>query len=171
MLLLIAVLAVVSAAFLLFRFSRQREIGSYHQLNSDVPPPNARPLFAPTDDELCREIAEKKARSIARREYRAKAEARAAVDKCLLAWRDSPDSIHTAELLRETAEHGIEGDFARAAGEIVKTFRSSGIQGVTSSGDLAALLDSHYRLLPAAERSSGELFWLKEEIARLSEHS
>jgi hypothetical protein len=29
-------------------------------------------------------------------------------------------------------------------------------------------MDSHYRLLPQAERSSGSLFWLKQEIAELN---
>lgn len=167
MLVLFAILAVASAAFLLFRYSRW-QMTDVHQPRSlaDAPPPNARPLFAPTDDELRRETEENAARRIARREYRARADVRAKVDAALARWRTSSDGTSAAELLRVTAENGLESDFSRAAEEIVRIFRTTGVAGL-SAPNLAELLDSHCRILPAAKRSSGDLFWLREEIASL----
>ncbi|MFT3742941.1 MAG: hypothetical protein QM785_01480 [Pyrinomonadaceae bacterium] len=169
MLLLIAVLATLSAAFLLFRYAKRRDPELPVQQTISIEPPlNARPLFEPTDEELRRESEEKAARAIARREYRAKAKAREAVDSALNDWRTDRTSKTAAELLRVATESRLEGAFSRAANEIIEDFRLSRFTGITES-DLAALLDSHLRLLPAEERSSGELFWLKQEIADLAE--
>ncbi|MGB7202593.1 MAG: hypothetical protein WBD16_10030 [Pyrinomonadaceae bacterium] len=169
MLLLIAVLAFLSAAFLLFRFTRRHDPGFSAQNTIPLEPPlNARPLFAPSEDELRREETRTLARKIARREYRAKAAARATIDEALSNWRSVSDLKNTSELLRVSAEAGQIGDFSRAANEIIEVFRKSGIDGLTR-GDLAALLDSHYRLLPSGEQASGELFWLREEIAKLAQ--
>ncbi len=171
MLVLFGVLAVASAALLLFRYFRWQNMGNESPRSlPDDPPSNARPLFAPTDSELRLETEAKAARRIARREYKARAKERVKVDEALVNWRSAPAGTHAAELLRVTAEHGLDGDFSRAATEVVKVFRTTGIAGL-SAPDLAALLDSHYRLLPPSERSSGELFWLKEEIARLAARS
>ena len=162
---------MASAVLLLFRYFRWQKMGNgLPRSFPDDPPPNARPLFAPTDDELRLETEAKAARSIARREYRARADARARVDDALANWRSVGNVKSAAELLRLTVEDGLEGDFTRAAGEIIRVFRASGVIGL-SAPDLAALLDSLYRLLPAAERSSGEFFWLKEEIAALASES
>ena len=73
-----------------------------------------------------------------------------------------------SELLHIAATNGLEGAFSRAANEIIEDFRSSRLLGIAES-DLAALLDSPLRLLPAKDRSSGELFWLKQEIVGLRE--
>lgn len=171
MLVLFGVLAVASAVLLLFRYSRWQNAGNELPRSfPDDPPANARPLFAPTDEELRLETEAKAARFIARREYKARAKLRVKVDEALANWRVAKDGKGAAQLLRVTAEHGLEGDFSRAADEIIHAFRASGVDGLDAK-DLAALLDSHYRLLPAAERSSGELFWLKNEIGRLAEHS
>ncbi|CAN5527264.1 hypothetical protein BH10ACI2_BH10ACI2_25180 [soil metagenome] len=167
MLLIIAVLATLSAAFLLFRFTRRpdSELSNTHFFPSE-PPPNARPLFEPSRDELKLEADTRLAKHIARREYRAKAAAREAVDRAVTGWRKERDGGHAAELLRVTAESGLDGDFSRASGEIIATFRGDGIAGLTSGG-LAALLDSHMRLLSTSERGNGEIFWLKQEVAKL----
>ena len=170
MLLLIAVLASLSAAYLLFRYAKRSPELPVHRTISTEPPLNARPLFAPTDEELSRETDEKAARAIARLEYRAKAKARESVDAALLDWRAERNVRTASELLYIAATNGLEGAFSRAANEIVEDFRASRFTGLAES-DLAALLDSHVRLLPAEERSSGELFWLKQEISKLSESS
>ncbi len=133
---------------------------------SNEPPVNARPLFAPSADELRREAGQAAARAIAKREYLAKAEARTAIDEALARWRDKPDGKHAAELLRVTAENGLDGDFTRAAREIIEYSKKPGISGLAST-DLADLLSSHIQLLSTLERGSGEVFWLKQEIARL----
>jgi len=167
MLFIIAVLAFLSAAFLLFRYSRRQAPELTRQIpNYLEPPPNARPLFAPSNEDLRREADLENARLIAKREYLAKAESRAAVDDALANWRSTHSRASAAELLRVTSENGLEGDFSRAANEILTEFRASRIAGLTSD-DLAVLLDSHSQLLSSMERGSGELFWLKQEIAKL----
>jgi hypothetical protein len=47
--------------------------------------------------------------------------------------------------------------------------KRSGEQGASplSRVDAAALVDSHMRLLPQEERSSGALFWLREEVTKM----
>lgn len=167
MLFTIAVLAFLSAAFLLLRFTKRRPEMSAQQSISSLPPVNARPLFAPSDEDLRHETDAKAARAIARREYRANAKSREAVDTSLATWRSARNARAAAELLRVSAASGLEGAFSRAANEILEDYRVSRFAGITES-DLAALLDSHIRLLPAEERSSGELFWLKQEIADLA---
>jgi len=169
MLLLIAVLAIMSAAFLLFRFTRRQSPQVQIPFSVD-PPPNARPLFEPTDEDLRREDEIENARFIAKREYYARASSRAKVDKALQNWRDAPNANAAAELLRITAGDGLEGDFSRAANEIVSAFHSNRIDGLTGRG-LAALLDSHLRLLRVGTDDSGELFWLRQEIAQLNEEN
>ena len=83
-----------------------------------------------------------------------------------MAWRTSPTRQNTADLLKEAAEIGDAYLFSEVSEEIIKVFNEQGVGGL-SPGELAALIDSHCRLLPQAERSSGALFWLKEETARL----
>ena len=167
MLITIAVLAILSAAFLLFRLSRRHdpELLPRHSVSTD-PPINARPLFEPSAKELKLEADQKAARSIAKREYRAKADARNAVDGALAVWRAQPNGSNAAELLRVTAENGLDGDLSRAAEEILVVFRERRIDGFTNS-DLAALLDSHIGLASVSERGSGAIFWLKQEVAKL----
>lgn len=165
--LLIAVLAFLSAALLLFWFSKRQtpKISQNDRFQFDLP--NPRPLFAPTEQDLKRERDEAKAIKIARREYLAKKEARAIVDEILLKWRERPSANNTVQLLRAAAESGLEGDLTRAADEIINLFRKSGIDGV-SAISLAALIDSHIHLLSDTERSSGAVFWLKQEVAKLN---
>ncbi len=167
MLTIIAVLAILSATYVLFRLTRRHdpELPQYN-FNYDEPPPNARPLFAPTREELQLEAETNAARALARREYRAKAGARAAVDAALLKWRAMPDRNNAAELLGVAAGNGLEGDFSRAASEIIEQFHGPGIDGLANN-DLAALLDSHIRLVSDQERASGAMFWLKQEAAKL----
>ena len=167
MILLFAVLAILSAAFLLSRYSRRQDPELFEPpFNSLEPPPNARPLFAPSNEELRREADENAARAIARREYRAQAGSRAKVDAALEQWRTFRDAKSTGVLLRVTAESGLEGDLTRAAGEIIEQFHGSGIDGL-SNNDLAALLDSHIGLVSDTERASGAMFWLKQEATKL----
>jgi hypothetical protein len=167
MLLLIAVLAFLSAAYMLFRLTRQHhpELSEPNTLLNE-PPLNARPLFAPTDDELRREADEDQARVIAKREYAARARSRAAIDDALSAWRSAPEISNAAQLLNVAVEHGLDDDFSRAAHEVIGHFHASGIAGLTRD-DLADLLESHIRLLSPQERISGAIFWLKQEVADL----
>lgn len=165
MTLLIAVLAILSAAFLLFRYSRRHGSLLSDQTNY-LQEPHGRPLFEPTEDELRHDAAQEQARLIAKRDYMARADARELVERAVAVWRTDHDAKSAAELLRVTAESGLDGDFAKAAGEIIEQFHGPGIDGLTND-DLAALLDSHIGLLSMSERGSGSIFWLKQEVARL----
>ena len=158
----------MSAAFLLFRSTKRQDPTDPSRIPVSLDPPsNARPLFAPTNNELRRESEIENARVIAKREYFARASSRAKVDDALVSWRASKSARSAAELLRISAGDGLEGDFFRAANEIVSEFNSNGIDGLRAR-DLAALLDSHLRLQAAGSNNSGELFLLRQEIARLN---
>jgi hypothetical protein len=171
MLVILAVLAFLSAAFLLFRFSRRHDPELKDQFPVAFEPPlNARALFAPSDSDLKKAEIKREARSIARREYHARVQDRERVDAALAAWHTNRDRKTAADLLAATAEHGLDGDFTRAANEVIKTFRDPGISGLRDN-DLAALIDSHIRLLSNSERSSGAIFWLKQEVAKLRPES
>ena len=84
-----------------------------------------------------------------------------------MAWSLTPNLQNTIELLSLAAQYGKADVFSDTADEIITTFRKNGITGL-SARQLAKLLESHYRLLPATEQSSGELFLLKQDIAELA---
>ena len=167
MLILIAVLALLSAAYLFARYARRQAypLPRHNTVLSEAPM-GTRPLFEPSAAELRSEELENDARAIARREYSARAEARAMVDHAIREWRESPSAGSASRLLEVTAVSGLSGDFARAAEEILQVYRESGITRLDDS-DMAALLDSHLRLIPASNRDAGALFSLQQEIARL----
>jgi hypothetical protein len=73
-------------------------------------------------------------------------------------------------MLSLAAQQGKADVFADTASEIIRLFQRDGIEGLSASG-LAELLESHYRLLPAAERSSGEIFLLKQIVAEFTAES
>jgi hypothetical protein len=170
MLYLLAVLALVAAAALLVRRVNRHciEPSNTNSVNS-LPPAGYRPLFEPTEDEL-REYRQEQLDSEAAREHELAEQARASREadmrRLLVAWRTSPNRSDTISLLEMGADMGDPDTFAEVSEEIIRVFNENGIGGL-SPAELAALIDSHWRLLPQAERSSGALFWLKEETARL----
>jgi hypothetical protein len=166
MLLLIAVLAILATGFLLHTFVRRQNRSLSAPVVRDLQSTELRPLFLPDEAQLKSEAAAAQAREIARREYSASAERIARVDEALANWRRNRDKATAIAILGVTAADGRDGDFARAANEIIKVFRESGVPGLTSKG-LSMVIDSHIRLLPPVERASGAVFWLKEEVARL----
>jgi hypothetical protein len=160
-LLLIAVLAVLSAAFLIWAVRRNdRALPASSRRISETT--DLRPLFEPSREEL----REEEAREIARREVSARAEKRAKIDASLQEWRNSRSVSKATELLAVTAESGDARDFSRAAEEIIQEFERDSFTLVAPT-EVADLLESHRLLLPVTERSSGRLFWLKEEVAKL----
>lgn len=170
MLFLFAVLATVSAAVLLIaHLIRQNNNPVKDNEISELPPPRLRPLFEPTADEI-RAFESEEAEAL-------HAETRAATTRIISVqatifgrqfalWSAAPTKQATGELLRVTVELGDAIAFAMVSFEIIRVFREGRISGLTAD-DLAALLDSHYRLLPAGASGTGELFRLKQEIAEL----
>lgn len=174
MLSIFAVLATLSAAVLLVSYLiRHSKLPVNTDPVRELPPVNARPLFAPTDEELRAELktvemvkhAEAQAEADAGRR-RAEDQKLAEINKKLSAFALAPTRQDAISLIAAAADHGEAAEYSRIASEIIRIFGEGGLNGLTHS-DLAALLDSHYRLLPAMARSSGELFWLKKEIAAL----
>jgi hypothetical protein len=171
MLLLLVLLAAVSAAILLIRYLKRQDVRSLEaNSNYDLPAENFRPLFAPTDDDL-RAFEKEEAANAAADERRAieriDAERETDVRRLHVAWRAMPSRQNTVDLLVAAAHTGDADLFSDVSRELLKVFGETGIGGL-SPMDMAELLNSHYRLLPQAERSSGALFWLKQEIAELN---
>jgi len=164
---LILSVAVFAIAFLLQLYFRRQTRSLPEPPARNLETTHLRPLFEPSHEDLKRQADEAGAREIARREYQRSAKVAARVDAAVNAWRLARDRSSAIELMRVASESGREGDLARAAREIIEFYRGSGIPGLTSDR-LAILIDSHIKLLPAQERSSGDVFWLKEEVARLS---
>ena len=170
MLLLIAVLAVISAAVLLVYYVKRQDRDLIEDNPSyNLSAENFRPLFAPTDEEM-REFEREES---AKREVAARAEAEMAeaakkdeIRRLQIEWKAFPDKQKTIELLYAASQTGDADVFCDASEQILQVFRETGIGGLSPDG-LAELLDSHYRLLPQAERSSGAVFRLKQEIAEL----
>lgn len=162
--------AGISLAILLKKLSNQRPLADNDpkvRLDAET----YRPLFAPTDEDLRLAEAEEREQLTAKHEE----------DECLkikerLAklevrhrnWSKSPNRAATAELLRD-APHAYAGDaFADLCEEISNTFRDGKLTDV-SPKDLAALLESHFWLLPAEQRTPGASFRIKEIVASLNQ--
>ena len=167
MLLLIAVLATLSAAFLTGYFIRRRA----PQVTAQVPlqvsdKTHWHPLFEPSIEDLKREERDRKAAESARSELIVSAERRARITAAIGEWRGSCTITSTCDLLQAVVENGNANDLSQIVKEILDVFYETGIRGLTTS-DLAALIDSHCRLVSATDRASGALFWLKQEVAEL----
>ena len=168
-LLTLSILISLLAASGMIAFSRRR-----HPLLEDNPPknlpdPEFRPLFEPDAEEL-RAAKREKDSEIAVAEA---AESQAKLDARIndLAafrdrWRTAPARSNTIELLYLASQSERGTIYAEVAGEIVKLWKNGQIAGL-SADDLSQLLESHYWLLPAQERTSGVIFSVKEEIASL----
>ena len=174
MLLLIAVLACIAAAFLLVRYTNRQSLPSSETNRyKNLEPETFRPLFEPTAADMRAYEHEEAEREAARERALADAvrvEQETRLQRLISAWRTSPDRQNTIDLLVRASEMNEADMFAEVAEEIIRNFNEQGIGGL-SPGELAALLDSHCRLLPQAERGSGALFWVKEEIANLRSRS
>ena len=81
-------------------------------------------------------------------------------------WRVSPDKKATAGILFAASELGHAKIYGEIAESVIKIWREDKIENL-SARDLADLLDSHFRILPQQERTSGAIFWLREEIENL----
>jgi hypothetical protein len=171
MLLLLALLAALSAAILLLRYVKRQDARSLEaNQNYNLSAEMYRPLFAPTDEEMFALEREEAARIEAEERPHAEQEEvakHAEVWRLRTEWRAIPNRQNTADLLFLASQTSDAEVFSDVSSEILKVFRETGIGGL-SPNELAELLDSHYRLLPQPERSSGALFWLKQEIAGLA---
>lgn len=172
MLIAVGASAVLGLSFYLKR--RTKKLQAKNQALFNPPSPSEyRGLFAPTDEELRQIEREKlaaeqaKEAEILRQESEEKL---AAITNFKNAWLVQPDRKNTIELLRRAAESASSEKFSEIASAIVELWREGKIKDLPAR-DLADLLDSHLRILPQQERTSGALFWLKEEIAEMRRKS
>jgi len=170
MLILFTILVVLSAVAALAIFAKRRKSPSLEQNppnNLSAPP--YRSLFEPTDDELRAQTREEKAQLDAKKAAEARrilVEKAEKVSEFEKTWSTSPDRKRTIELLFLASESESAKIFSDISENVIKLWRENRIENLTAR-DLADLLDSHFRILPQQERTSGKLFWLKEEIQRL----
>jgi len=170
MLYLFTILVVLSAGSLLAIYVRRRNSNLLEQ----NPPKNLaaesfRPLFEPTEDELRACEREEKAQAAAKKAEAARqilVEKAEKVSEFEKVWSAAPDRKRTIELLFLASESESAKIFSEISENVIKLWRENRIENLTAR-DLADLLDSHFRLLPQQERTSGALFRLKEEIGKL----
>lgn len=170
MLILFTILVVLSAVAVFAVYAKRRNSNLLEQNPpKNLEAPHYRPLFAPTEDEIrafAREEklrAEAKVAEDARRILVEKAEKASEFEKD---WALTPDRKKTIELLFLAAASENAKIFSEISENVIKLWRENRIENLTAQ-DLADLLDSHFRILPQQERTSGALFWLREEIERL----
>ena len=170
MLIFFTLLVVISAVAMLAISAKRR-----NSLPLEQNPPknfeaeNFRPLFQPTEEELRAFERQEKSNLEAEKAEEAR---RILVRKTKKAfefektWRVLPDRKKTIELLFLACESESSKTFSEISENIIKLWRENRIENLTAQ-NLAELLDSHFRTLPQQERTSGVLFWLREEIERL----
>lgn len=172
MLILFTILVVLSAAVAIPLLLKSRK-PNFSENPRQLEPPPFRSLFEPDEEELRALEQAEKARIIA--EQTAK-ERRIFVQKQERArefqnlWRSSPDKKNTIELIRLAAETDSGEFFSEIAESVIQLWRAKKIHDF-SGEDLASILESHLRLLPSEEKTSGVAFWLKREIAGLRAES
>jgi hypothetical protein len=170
----IAVGLLVAFGFSFYLRSRQLSAPEEQRLNLYPPGPEAyRPLFAPSESDLLaferadekvkQEHAQEEKRRAAEKEFAAKTKHTCAL---FTDWAKAPDSKRLGGFLQAAAETQSAEFFSEISTNVIQIWHDKKIAGLTAA-DLAALLDSHLRLLPQQEIASGVLFWLKQEIAAL----
>ena len=85
-------------------------------------------------------------------------------------WLSEPNTRNTVELFRLVAESESAKTFSKVAESVLKVWDDKKLVDLTAN-DLANLIESHLRILPPQERTSGKLFWLRQEIQSLSTKS
>ena len=170
MLIFYTILVVLSAVAVLAILAKRRNSKLLeHHPPKNFEAENFRPLFAPTDDELRAAAREEKARAEAKKADEARQiliEKAEKATEFARAWLLAPDRKKTIELFFLASESESAETFSEISENVIKLWRENRIENLTAQ-DLADLLDSHFRILPQQERTSGTLFWLKEEIQAL----
>lgn len=169
MLILLTIFAVLLAVSILVFAKRRTSYLLQERPQRNLPAPEFRPLFEPGPEELrAVEAEEQQEREAAEREeLKLERERKLAELEALRpTWRSGPMRKNTIELLYLASQSERGMIYAEIAGEIIKVWKNGQIENL-SADDLSQLLESHFWLLPAEERTSGVSFSLREEIAGL----
>lgn len=162
------VLVVGASAAIGFYVKRQQVVKSLNENNhnqiNELPP--YRSLFEPDEEELRALEREEKLKLEAKKVEDARqvlAEKIERVHKFQVVWLSEPNKRNTVELLRLASESESAQIFSEMAESVLKVWDDKKLVDLTAN-DLANLIESHLRILPPQERTSGKLFWLKQEI-------
>lgn len=170
MVITVGVSAVLGFSFYLRRRTKRLQSENQHQFNKTN---NYRPLFAPTDEEISAFELEESLKAEAKKKDEARqlsTKKTENVRQFRKVWLNEPNKGNTIELLRLASESKSAQYFSETAENIIEFWNDRKIKNLTAE-DLADLLDSHFRTLPQQERSSGALFWLKQEITSIRRKS
>jgi len=174
MLILFIILAAFSAVIPLALFAKRRKAHLLERNNpKNLNAETFRPLFAPTDEDIRAFKREENEKLLAEEREETRRLAEEKIEKVYEQeknWRVSPDKKATAGLLFAASELGNAKIYGEIAENVIKIWREDKIENL-SARDLAELLDSHFRILPQQERTSGALFWLREEVKNLRSKS
>lgn len=128
-----------------------------------------RPLFEPGPEELRAAEREEEMKIEDAKQEEAKQERDrqlAGLDALRKTWGAEPSRKNTIELLFIASQSESGMIYGEIANEIIRVWKNGQIADL-SADDLSQLLESHFWLLPAQERTSGVSFSLKQEIAGL----
>jgi hypothetical protein len=171
MLFALTIFVVIVAAIAVAFAARSRRRTEY--LTGD--PPKAldasrfRPLFAPSDEDLLADEQEKQAVFDAQRveeERLARQKKLAKFDEFRQTWRESIQRANTLELFRLAADLQSAESYLETVTAVLHE-RSTGRMADVSDRDLADIIESHFWLLPANERTPGVAFTIDREVAAL----
>lgn len=138
-----------------------------HKEINELPP--YRSLFEPSEEELRALEREEKLKLEAKKEADARQvleEKTQKVKAFRQIWQNETNKRNTVEILRLASLSESAETFSESAEDVVNAWRNKKLTGLNAE-DLADLLDSHLRILTQQERTSGKLFWLKQEIMSL----
>ena len=158
---------VLGFSFYLNRRTKRLNSENNKQFVNELPP--YRSLFEPTAEELRALKDEESLQIEAKREDESRQlleEKAQTLNKFQKIWHDKPNKENAIELFRLAAESESAETFSQIADNVINIWRNDGLTVFTSK-DLADLLESHLRILTQQERTSGKLFWLKQEILSL----
>ena len=166
MVLAVGASAVLGLSFYLKRRTKLLNTENQRQIE-DLPP--YRSLFEPSEDEIRAFEREEKLKLEAKKEEELRQVLAEKVEKVIdfqRIWLSEPNKRNTIELFRLAAESETAKIFSEIAENVIKVWDDNSLVDLTAN-DLANLIESHMRILPQQERTSGTLFWLKQEIQSL----
>jgi hypothetical protein len=163
----LVLLAGVSLAILLKRLSDQKFLDEDRPVS--LAAESYRPLFAPTDEELRLAEADERKQLTAKQEEAKRQESEeklAELENFRQTWSETWDRAATIELLYRASKTEDGPAYLDTCDSVLAAWRDGNLADITA-GDLAQLLETHFWLLPAQQRTPGVSFRLKEEIAKL----
>lgn len=153
--------AVVTTLILVVRRQTRNELPESRQPDY-LDRENLRPLFAPDEEELRAEERQQKEAEDQEAAYERAAKKLASFNEFRQTWRESNTRMNTIELLRRASEME-SGEIYLETVDAILHNRTGGFD----DDDLAQLIESHFWLLPAHEKTPGAAYTIKRELAAL----